>query len=310
MKRYVIKRTLMLIFLLYSTALLVFIFLYYLPGDPSMSILTKGYSLQDIQRFNTGLSMDKPLLTQFLGYHKQLLNLDFGISFFNHKAVTYNIMAYLPNTLRLAAASMTLALLLSFPIGTLAAFNENTPLDSMITFANSVILALPVFLLGPLLIVLFSIKLELLPVSGSTEIKYIILPALTLGISMSAPLTRIIRVSVCRELKQEYVLLANAKGLSQYKIFVNHILKNAMIPIITTIGLQTGALLTGVIITESIFSWQGIGTLLFHSIKRRDYPTVQGIVLLITFFYLVINFLTDISYFYLEPGIRYGIKKK
>ncbi|MCP4154344.1 MAG: ABC transporter permease, partial [bacterium] len=136
------------------------------------------------------------------------------------------------------------------------------------------------------------------------------LPALTLGISMSALLTRIIRVSVCRELKQEYVLLAKAKGLSQYKIFVNHILKNAMIPIITTIGLQTGVLLTGVIITESIFSWQGIGTLLFHSIKRRDYPTVQGIVLLITFFYLLINFITDISYFYLDPGIRYEIKKK
>ncbi|MCP4215094.1 MAG: ABC transporter permease, partial [bacterium] len=154
------------------------------------------------------------------------------------------------------------------------------------------------------------VKLGWLPISGSGGIIYIFLPALTLGISMTALLTRIVRASITNELGKYYVLLARAKGLSQYRIFTNHVLKNALIPITTTVGLQLGALLTGAIITETIFSWQGIGYLLTASIKRRDYPMIQGLVLFITFVYLTINLLVDISYCFLDPGVKHELTEK
>jgi peptide/nickel transport system permease protein len=166
-------------------------------------------------------------------------------------------------------------------------------------------LAVPNFVLGPLLIIIFSIKLGWFPVSGSEGFACIILPALTLGTSMSAFLTRIIRTSIAAELKKPYVLLARAKGLSEFQILRKHLLKNASIPIVTAIGLQLGALLTGAVITETIFSWQGIGSLLVNAVKQRDYPMVQGIIVFMTFVYLILSFLVDLSYFLIDPGLRH-----
>jgi peptide/nickel transport system permease protein len=289
---------------------MIFFLIHFIPGDPVTSILGEGANIEDIQRIRRELNLHKSIWDQYLDFNKNLLNLSFGKSIYNDKKVIHNILTYLPNTLYLAAVSMALALLISFPLGAWAAFRENTPVDSLVTFISSAGLAIPNFFLGPLLIILFSLKLGLLPVSGSEGLKYIVLPALTLGTSMSAFLTRIIRVSIGTELKKSYVVLARAKGLSETKIFLKHLLKNSMIPIVTTIGLQLGALLTGAIVTETIFSWEGIGFLLITSIKRRDYPMVQGLIVFITFIYLIVNLLVDLSYFILDPKIRYEIKKK
>lgn len=275
-----------------------------------MSILGEGADGEEVQRMRNELNLDKSLWYQYLEFNKNLLDLSFGKSLFNNKPVFRTILAYFPNTLYLAGAAMVLALLISFPLGALAAFKENTAVDSLVTFTSSAGMAVPNFFLGPMLIFLFSVKMELLPVSGSEGFKYILLPALTLGTSMSAFLTRIVRVSMGMELKKNYVVLARAKGLTEIKLFFNHILKNSMIPIITTAGLQLGALLTGAIVTETIFSWQGIGTLLITSVTRRDYPMLQGLIVFITFIYLSINFVVDLSYFFLDPRIRHELKNQ
>lgn len=268
------------------------------------SVLGPGANREDIERVRRELNLDKPIIHQYLDFIKTLVNLSFGKSISNNQAVIDNILQALPNTIYLAVTSMLLALMISLPLGTLAAFKENTAVDASVTFISSVGLAIPNFFLGPLLIILFSIKLGWLPVSGSESFKHIILPMLTLGTSMSAFLTRITRSAVGTELKKPYVVLAMAKGLTGSQIFRKHLLKNAMIPIITTIGLQLGALLTGAIITEKVFSWQGIGSLLIVSIKQRDYPMVQGIIVFIAFVYLTLSFLVDLSYFIIDPRTR------
>jgi peptide/nickel transport system permease protein len=265
------------------------------------SVLGPGASREDIERVRRELNLDKPIIHQYLDFIKNLGNLSFGKSISNNQKVIDNILLALPNTIYLAVTSMLLALIISLPLGTLAAFKENTAVDASVTFISSVGLAIPNFFLGPLLIILFSIELGWLPVSGSESFKHIILPMLTLGISMSAFLTRITRSAVGTELKKPYVVLAMAKGLTGNQIFRKHLLKNAMIPIATTIGLQLGALLTGAIITEKVFSWQGIGSLLIVSIKQRDYPMVQGIIVFIAFVYLTLSFIVDLSYFIIDP---------
>jgi peptide/nickel transport system permease protein len=309
-KKYIIKRTLLLLFLLAAVSTIVFFLIHLVPGDPMTSVLGPGANKEDIERVRRELNLDKPIIHQYLDFIKNLVNLSFGKSISNNQAVTDNILQALPNTIYLAVTSMLLALMISLPLGTLAAFKENTAVDVSVTFISSVGLAIPNFFLGPLLIILFSIKLGWLPVSGSESFKHIILPMLTLGTSMSAFLTRITRSAVGTELKKPYVVLAMAKGLTGSQIFWKHLLKNAMIPIITTIGLQFGALLTGAIITEKVFSWQGIGSLLIASIKQRDYPMVQGIIVFIAFVYLTLSFLVDLSYFIIDPRTRLGVLRQ
>lgn len=304
MRSYIIKRAFLLIFLLYVVATMVFFLVHLIPGDPVVNILGEGAKIEDIERLRKELNLHQPLLVQYFDFTKNLLNLSFGQSLFNNQKVMVNIIKYLPNTIYLAFAAMIIALLISFPLGVLAAFRENTFIDSAVTFVSSAGLAVPNFFLGPLLIILFSITLGWFPVSGSEGFKYIVLPALTLGTSMSAFLTRIIRTSVSQEMKKPYVLLARAKGLSEFDIIKKHILKNALIPIVTTVGMQFGALLTGAIITETIFSWQGIGVLLIESIGRRDYPMIQGLIVFITFVFLILSFIVDLSYFALNPRSR------
>ncbi len=310
LNKYIIKRIILLVFLLWAVSTMIFFLIHLIPGDPVVSILGEGANQQDIERLRNQLGLNKPLIEQYISYFKDILNFNLGNSIFNNKSVISNILEYLPNTIYLAIFSMIIAILISFTAGTISAFKENTITDSVITFLSSSALAIPNFFLGPLLIILFSIKLGWFPVSGSEGFKYLILPSITLGTSLSAYLTRIVRVSISKELKKPYVLFARAKGLSEKHIFFHHILKNAMIPIITTIGLQFGALLTGSIVTETVFSWQGIGVLLIRSINRRDYPLVQGLIIFITFVYLFINFAVDISYFFISPAIRKEIEKK
>ncbi len=307
MKKYIIKRILLLLFLIGAVSTIVFFLIHLVPGDPVTSVLGPGAGREDIERVRRELGLDKPVIHQYLEFVKNLANLSFGKSTANNQTVLGNILQALPNTVYLAITSMLLALMISLPLGTIAAFKENTAVEASITFISSISLAIPNFFLGPLLIILFSIKLGWLPVSGSESFQHIILPMLTLGTSMSAFLTRITRSAVGTELKKPYVVLAMAKGLTGSQIFWKHLLKNAMIPIVTTIGLQLGALLTGAIITEKVFSWPGLGSLLINSIKKRDYPMVQGIIVFIAFVYLTLSFLVDLSYFFIDPRTRQGI---
>jgi len=299
-----------MLFLLWAVSTLIFCLVHIVPGDPIIQILGEGASNDDIFRLRKELKLDKPLFSQYQEFNKNLLNFDFGYSLYNKKKVFENIFNYLPNTLYLSMAALVVALLVSFPLGVIAAFRENSLVDTGVTFLSSIGLAIPNFFWGPVLIMIFSIKLGWFPVSGSDGIEYIVLPSVTLGTSMSAFLTRIIKISIKNELGKPYILLARAKGLSEYTVFYRHILKNALMPILTTIGLQFGILLSGTIITENIFSWQGIGTLLIQSIHRRDYPMVQGVILLITFVFLMVNFLVDCAYYLVNPRLRYEIKKK
>lgn len=309
MVRYILKRSAQLLFLLWAVSTLIFFLIHLIPGDPTTGILGEGAGAGEIRELKTQLNLDKPIIEQYFLFNRNLMNRSFGASLYNHKPVLDNILAYLPNTLYLSTASMLLAVLFSFPLGIWAAFREGAWIDTAVTAASSAGLAAPNFLLGPLLIILFSVTLRLFPVSGSGGFKYIILPALTLGTSMSALLTRIVRTAAGSELKKPYILLARAKGLSHTAVFFKHLLKNILIPVVTTVGLQLGALLTGAVITETIFSWQGMGALLIQSIHRRDYPMVQGIIVFITFTYLTINLLVDLSYFFFDPRIRHELKK-
>ncbi len=310
MKAYLIKRLLQLIFLLAAVATIVFFLVHFIPGDPAAFILGEFASTEDINRLHHQLNLDKPLAYQYIKFIKNLSDGSLGESLYDGHSVSQSILAVLPYTIYLSLAAMSLALLVSFPLGIWAAWRENTFSDAAVTLFSAIGLAIPNFFLGPLLIVLFSVKLKWLPVSGTEGLKSIVLPALTLATSMCALLTRIIKTSLATEQKKPYVLLAQAKGLSSYEILRHFLLKNAMIPIVTTVGLQLGALLTGTVITETVFSRPGIGSLLMTAIHRRDYPMVQGIVVFITFVYLLFSFLVDMSYFFLDPRIGYEIKNK
>ncbi|MCK4763642.1 MAG: ABC transporter permease [Candidatus Aminicenantes bacterium] len=309
MKRYIVKRILLLLFLLFAVSTMIFFPVHLIPGDPVVKILGEGANSEDVERLRRDLNLHKPLFHQYLDFIRRLLDLSFGKSLFNNREVMANILKYLPNTIYLTIAAMTAAILISLPLGVLAAFKKESLLDAAVTFISSAGLAIPNFFLGPLLVIVFSIKLGWFPVSGCEGSKYIVLPALTLGTSMSAFLTRITRTVVSLELQKPYVLLARAKGLSEFRVFREHVFKNALIPVITTMGLQFGALLTGAVITETIFSWQGIGVLLVESITRRDYPMIQGLIVFITFVYLLVNFLVDLSYFALDPRIRKEVQR-
>jgi peptide/nickel transport system permease protein len=310
MLKYIIKRILLLFFLVWAVSTLIFALVHVIPGDPIVLILGEGASNDDIFRMRNEFDLDQPLLSQYLDFNKNLLHFDLGYSLYNYKKVLKNILYYFPNTIYLSLAAILVALVISFPLGIIAAFRENSLIDTGISFFSSLGLAIPNFFWGPVLIMIFSVRLGWFPVSGSGGLEYIVLPSLTLGTSMSAFLTRIIKISVNNELRKPYILLARAKGLSEFAVFFKHVLKNAMIPILTTIGLQFGLLMSGTIITENIFSWPGIGTLLIQSINRRDYPMVQGLILFIAFIFLLVNFLVDCTYLVLNPRLRYEIKKK
>jgi peptide/nickel transport system permease protein len=305
MKSLLLKKVGTFFIFLWAAGSLIFFLVHIIPGDPVVSILGKMPSSEDVRRLQRALKLDRPLAEQYVHFIKKLLFLDLGESIIDRKPVFGAIMKYFPNTAILASAAMILAMLIAFPLGILAALKKNSIWYALSMIFSAIGLAIPGFLLGILLIILFSVELKFLPISGSGGFEFLILPAITLAISLSAFLTRMIRTAVAGELNQPYVLLAQAKGLSEFHIFLRHVLKNAMIPIITIMGLQLGALLSGTIIIESVFSWPGIGTLLIMAIRQRDFPMIQGVVLFMAAMYLLLNFLVDLSYPFINPRIRH-----
>jgi peptide/nickel transport system permease protein len=293
------------IIFLWAAASLIFFMVHTIPGDPVLSMLGKMPRSEDVRRLQRALKLDRPLIEQYTHFIKKLLFLDLGESIINSKPVIGTIMKYFPNTAILTFTAMSISILIAFPLGILAALKKNSFWYPLSMLFSAIGLAIPGFLLGILLIILFSVQLKFLPISGSGGFEFLVLPALTLAISLSAFLTRMIHTAVAGELRQPYVLLAQSKGLSEFHIFFHHILKNAMIPIITIMGLQLGALLSGTIVIENVFSWPGIGTLLITAIRQRDFPMIQGVAFFLAALYLLLNLLVDLSYPLINPRIRH-----
>jgi peptide/nickel transport system permease protein len=285
-------------------ATLVFSLLHVIPGDPVEVMLGEGAQAADVAALRAQLGLDRPLAEQYLAFLAGLPRGDLGRSLHSGEPVTAALLAHLPATLELACAAMLVALAVALPLGTLAAFHRGRAADHLSRAVAVLGVSLPNFWLGPMLILLVSVQLGLLPVSGRDEAASLVLPALTLGAGLAAFLTRLVRASVAEELSRPYLATALAKGLSRRRAVVAHALRNALVPALTVAALQFGALLTGAIVTETVFSWPGLGRLLIESIQMRDYPVVQGGVLLIAWTYLLVNLATDLAYAWLDPRLR------
>lgn len=306
MTTYLARRLLQVIPVTLGIVTLVFALVHLIPGDPAVQLAGENASPADVERIRKDLGLDRPLVVQYVTYLGKLARLDLGTSFRSGEPVAKELLARYPATLQLALGGMVVALLTAFPLGIIAAVRRDTWVDNVARFFSLVGVSMPNFWLGPLLIIAFAVHVQWFPVSGrEAGLKSIVLPSLTLGLSLAAILTRMIRISLTDELGQLYLTTAISKGIARPVAVVRHALRNALIPVITIVGLQFGSLLTGAIITEQIFSWPGLGRLLLQSIAARDYPQMQGSILLIALTYIAVNLITDVVYAVVDPRIRY-----
>lgn len=282
----------------------VFLLIHFVPGDPVEQMLGEGARPADISALRHSYGLDQPLGTQYVHYWRGVLHGDLGRSIRLNDSVTHLVLARYPFTAELTAAALVLALLLAIPAGISAALHRGQTRDHVLSVVSLLGLSFPSFALGPILILLVSIKLGWLPVSGAGDLSHLVLPAVTMGSALAAILTRMVRTSMLEELGQDYIRTARAKGLPERTVVYKHALRNAMIPVLTLIGLQFGALLAGAIVTETIFSWPGIGRLTVSAISNRDYPLLQGCILAVGLTYVLVNLATDVLYMVVNPRIR------
>ena len=304
MLRYLSLRMLYTLPAVWLVVSIVFLLIHFVPGDPILQMLGEGAPAADVEATRHLYGLDRPLGEQYLHYWKGVLRGDLGPSLRFNQSVSKMIAQRYPYTLELTLASLLVAIVLSLPAGVRSAQRRNRWDDRLLSVVSLFGLSFPNFALGPILILFFAIKLGLLPVSGSGTVAHLVLPAITMGGALAAILTRMVRTSMLEELGHDYIRTARAKGLPERTVVYRHALRNAMIPIITVLGLQFGALLAGAIVTEKIFSWPGIGRLTIDAIGNRDYYLVQGCILAIGLTYIAVNFLTDLLYSAVNPRIR------
>jgi peptide/nickel transport system permease protein len=297
---YLIRRILFAVPILVGTATVVFLLVHLVPGDPARAMLGPGASDADVKEVRHQLGLDRQLGSQYAQFLAGLVRLDLGTSIHYRDPVTTLLSDRLPATVVLTSATMLLALLLALPAGAIAALRPGGPTDRAIGAAASAALAMPSFWLGPMLVIVFSIRLPWLPVSGADAPGSLVLPALTLAIPIAALLARLLRASLLNESGAAYLAAARARGLTRLAA-LGHALRNALGPVTTMAGLQTGSLLTGAILTETIFAWPGLGRLLVRAIAYRDYPLMQGAVLLFALLYLTVNLACDLLRAALDP---------
>lgn len=305
MHRYIVKRILLLVPVVFGVLTFVFLMIHLVPGDPVELMLGETALQADKETLRKELRLDEPIAVQYLHYLGGLIRGDFGRSLHTNRPVLTSILERFPATIELALAALLIATLIALPLGIIAALRQHSLVDNGAMLFALLGVSIPNFWLGPLLIIFFSLKLGWFPVSGRGSLLHLVLPAITLGTGMSAILARMTRSTFLEVLGKEYITVARAKGIRSLSVVLKHALRNALIPIITIIGLQLGALLSGAIITETIFSWPGIGRLTIQAINTRDYPLVQGCVLFISLSYVMVNLLTDLFYAYIDPRIRY-----
>jgi peptide/nickel transport system permease protein len=302
--RYITTRLLYMVPVLWLVVSVVFLLIHLVPGDPIQQMLGEGASSTDIQAARHAYGLDLPISKQYVNYWKGVLHGDLGRSLRFDQPVVKIVTQRYPWTLQLTVASMIVALVISIPAGVRSARRRNRWDDRVLSFVSLLGLSFPNFALGPILILFFAIRLGLLPVSGSGTLAHLVLPAITMGGAMAAILTRMVRTAMLEELSQDYIRTARAKGLSENTVVYKHALRNALVPVLTVVGLQFGALLAGAIVTETIFSWPGIGRLTIQAIGNRDYYLVEGCILMIGLTYVVVNFATDFLYSLANPRIR------
>ena len=303
--RYLARRLVLTVPVLLGVATLVFLLIHFIPGDPALAMLGETAAPEDVAELRTRLGLDRPLVEQYGSFLAGAIRGDLGTSLRTNQPVTEAILERMPATMELAGAAMLGALAVSLPLGIVAAVWRGTAIDHAATTASLVGISIPNFWLGPLLAIIFAVELGWLPVSGRGTPAHVVLPAISLGAALAAILARMTRASLLEELREQYVQAARARGASRTRAVIRHAFRNSLIPIVTLVGLQFGAVLTGAVITETIFAWPGIGRLLIQSIGFRDYPLVQGCILLIAVTYVFMNLATDLVYGVIDPRIRY-----
>jgi len=311
-RKFVVRRLVQIIPTLFFVLLTVFLLMKLIPGDPAAVLLGPGARVQDIERFRAELGLDQPVFSQFVLYVKRVFTGDFGKSLIYKQDVLSLIIERLPTTLLLSVSALFIASIIGIPAGILAATKHDTFLDLSITVFSLVGISIPIFWFGMILIIVFALQLGWLPAVGIGNIsngiwdvvKHIILPSVALGVQSMGIITRFTRSSMLEVLKQDYVRTALAKGLKNRLVLYNHALRNALVPIVTVIGLQLGTLLAGAVLTETVFALPGLGKLMIDAILRRDFLLVQGEVIVIAFIYILVNFIVDRLYALLNPKIR------
>ncbi|MCL4459221.1 MAG: ABC transporter permease [Chloroflexi bacterium] len=311
---YIIRRLLQAVPVLFLSSVVVFLIIHLIPGDPAVIMLGFEATPERVEALRTQMGLNKSLAEQYLIWLSHVIRGDLGLSYINDFPVLDLILFKAPATVELALAAIAVTLIISFPGGILCALKHRSWIDYFGSSFTAISLAVPTFWLGVLLILLFSIKLHWLPATGRAVLlsdpweamRHLALPAITLGVALSAVLMRYVRSSVLEVVNQDFIRTARAKGLPTALITYRHVLKNALIPVVTAFGLQFGTLLGGSVVTEAVFDWPGVGNLILYSIIQKDYTVVQGAILLYLIIFIFINLITDIIYAFLDPRIRYG----
>lgn len=304
MSKYILKRLLLLIPVLIGATFIVYSIMYFTPGDPAQLILGESAPTEAIEQLREEMGLNDSLIVQYARYIGDILKGDFGRSYTSNRDVATEILSRFPATLELTVVSMILAVVVGVPIGIISATKQYSKLDSVSMILALLGVSMPNFWLGLMLIILFSLQLGMLPFNGYGTFQHLILPAITLGTGAMAIITRMTRSSMLEVIRQDYIRTARAKGVSERKVINKHALKNALIPIVTVVGLQFGYLLGGAVLTETVFSWPGVGRLMVDAIKAKDTPMVLGSVIFISVTFSFVNLFVDILYGYLDPRIK------
>ena len=302
---YMARRFASIIPVLFLTSILVFLFLHAIPGDPAEVIAGPGAPMEEVDRIRGVMGLDKPLVSQYLSWIHNMLRGNFGVSYINGDEIGPVVIERFMNTLALSTFGILFAVLAGIPLGILAATRQNTLSDIIVMMISILGISMPIFWIGLILIIVFAVNLGWLPATGSGGVAHLILPGIAIGANSLAVIARMTRSSMLEVLRQDYVTTAESKGLKGGTIIWKHCLRNALIPIVTTIGIQFGYLMGGAVLTESVFVYPGIGRLLVESIKRRDFPVVQVCILFIATMFIVVNLIVDLLYSWLDPKIKY-----
>jgi len=304
MKSYMLRRLWQAVLVLFGVSFVVFMILH-LTGDPAALLLPPDATAEDVARFRRAMGFDDPWIIQYLRFLKGAVQGNFGESLRHGEPAMHLVVERLPATFQLAGAGLLLALCVAIPAGIISAVKRNTVIDYFSTMVALLGQAMPTFWLGIMLILVFSVRLNWLPSSGRGDLQHLVLPAITLGLFTTARITRLTRSGMLEVLGQDYIRTARAKGVSEQPVVWKHALKNASIPIVTIIGIELGTLLGGSVITETIFAWPGVGRLSVQAIFNRDYPVVQAAVFILASTFVIVNFMVDLAYTWLDPRIRF-----
>jgi len=311
MNRYILGRLLQMIPVLFGVLLAVFTLTHVLPGDPVLLMIGDDYTETEYKEMREYLGLDRPLHVQFIGYVKDAVKGDLGNSVLSDEPVTTMIFRRFPATFNLAVSAILFAALVSIPIGVISALKQNSNIDYTAMMGAQLGISIPIFWLGLMMILLFSLFLDLVPAGGRgdpPDLVHLILPAFCLSTPFMAMTARLTRSCMLEVLRENYITAARSRGFGEVRIILKHALRNAMIPVVTNLGLQLSRMLGGAVVTEVVFRWPGIGGLAYDGIMQRDYPVVMGVVLLVAVIFIVLNLVVDISYAFFDPRIRYDAR--